>query len=100
MNNLNLKQEWQNLVGQFGVVQPDAETVFEELAAQYRLSNRHYHDLEHIAQVLQIIEEFSAEAHQLVAVKLAAWFHDVVYDPKANDNEVQSADYAQKVLQI
>ncbi|MBN2501314.1 MAG: DUF3267 domain-containing protein [Anaerolineales bacterium] len=32
-------------------------------------------------------------------MKLAAWFHDVVYDPKANDNEAQSAAYAQNALQ-
>jgi predicted metal-dependent HD superfamily phosphohydrolase len=28
------------------------------------------------------------------AIQLAAWFHDVIYDPRAKDNEEKSAEYA------
>lgn len=32
------------------------------------------------------------------AIQLAAWFHDVIYNPMATDNEEKSAEYAAKVL--
>jgi predicted metal-dependent HD superfamily phosphohydrolase len=38
-----------------------------------------------------------AQDYQIV--QLAIWFHDVIYDPRGKDNEVKSAEYAQRALQ-
>lgn len=37
--------------------------------------------------------------HDPLAVEIAIWFHDLVYDPKALDNEFQSAELMKQVCQ-
>lgn len=50
-----------------------------------------YHDLRHLAEVLNRIDDLGATDN--VEVVLAAWFHDAVYD-SAGDNEERSARLA------
>jgi predicted metal-dependent HD superfamily phosphohydrolase len=60
--------------------------------------HRGYHDLAHLDEVLARIDLLAAEAEHADVVRLAAWFHDAVYDPTAGDNEQRSAELAQEVL--
>ena len=73
--------------------------VHERLTIRYNEPHRYYHTLDHIAACL---DEFS-RAENLIPhsfeVWLAIWFHDVVYDPKAHDNEERSIEYARKALE-
>jgi predicted metal-dependent HD superfamily phosphohydrolase len=71
-----------------------AATVFEDVVNAYSSPDRHYHRLPHIRQVLDIIARFQDQTTNPRAVQWAAWFHDVVYDPRAPDNEERSAEYA------
>ncbi len=72
------------------------------LRARYAEPHRRYHDQKHVDTVLEAVDELAA-AEQLAdddraIVRLAAWFHDAVYDPTASDNEQRSADLALTVL--
>jgi predicted metal-dependent HD superfamily phosphohydrolase len=53
--------------------------------------HRRYHDLTHLAAVLGLIDELAPAAADVAAVRLAAWYHDVAYDPQRGDNEEVSA---------
>jgi predicted metal-dependent HD superfamily phosphohydrolase len=55
---------------------------------------RRYHDLRHLAAVLGLVARLEAAASDPAAVRLAAWYHDVVYDPRRGDNEQVSAERA------
>ena len=68
------------------------------LLAAYGDPARRYHDLHHLAEVLGHVDTLEAVATDPVAVRLAAWFHDAVYDPKAPDNEERSALLAEHEL--
>jgi len=70
----------------------------DELVAAYS-SERGYHDLRHLAEVLARIEELheAGESFDRLPVVLAAWFHDGVYDGAAGD-EARSAAWAQEAL--
>lgn len=74
------------------------QQVFSDLTAAYSNSGRFYHTLAHIQQILETIYMMNLQAPNLAALEFAAWFHDVIYDPKAKDNEEKSAAYAANVL--
>lgn len=66
--------------------------------ARWAEPHRRYHDLAHLAAVLVRVGELADHAVDADTVRLAAWFHDAVYDPAAGDNERRSADLAREVL--
>lgn len=92
-----LQAEWQQLFAALAVDPTAAERAWLELAACYSHPDRHYHNLVHLRQILETINRLKHQAQNLPAVLLAAWFHDIVYEPRAQDNEERSAAYAQAV---
>jgi predicted metal-dependent HD superfamily phosphohydrolase len=68
------------------------------LLARYAEPARSYHNLTHLDEVLRNVDELADVAQAPDVVRLAAWFHDAVYDPRAADNEERSADLAQSML--
>lgn len=69
-----------------------------DLIARYAEPARRYHDLRHLDEVLRGVDELADHASEPDAVRLAAWFHDAVYDVTADDNEARSAALAETVL--
>jgi predicted metal-dependent HD superfamily phosphohydrolase len=80
----------------------DATTTLDRLLTRYRESHRHYHTLPHVLRVLRTLDELVANVPvpDAGAVRLAAWYHDAVYEPAAtgNANEVASAALARRDL--
>jgi predicted metal-dependent HD superfamily phosphohydrolase len=76
----------------------DLTEVRDALLAAYA-TDRGYHDSRHLAEVLDRVEELAAagEVFDDVAVVLAAWFHDAVYDGEAGAEE-RSAQWALAAL--
>ena len=68
------------------------------LLGRWSEPHRAYHDLAHLDEVLHRIDLLAGEADQPDVVRLAAWFHDAVYDPQATDNEERSAEVATVAL--
>lgn len=73
----------------------------DTLLAAYAGPGRGYHDVRHLAEVLSRLDELAAggEELELDLVRLAAWFHDAVYDGGADD-ETRSAIWAEEALPI
>lgn len=72
----------------------------DRLLAAYGDPARGYHDLRHLTDVLDRVEELRealADPGDLDAVLLAAWFHDAVYRGAADDEE-RSALLAEREL--
>lgn len=86
---------WQGL----GAGEGPVNEVFVDLTARYDEDGRYYHNFNHIDRVLTVADQLSHYALDFTAVQLALWFHDVVYDPRAVDNEEESAAYAAVALQ-
>lgn len=69
----------------------DGSTVFDEVQAYYRGSGRFYHTPSHIDHCLKMFDQARGEMAEPDAVEMAIWFHDLVYDSSAKDNERRSA---------
>lgn len=69
-----------------------AEEVYRELEGYYSQPNRYYHDLRHVGACLKHFDAISDQLTQPDAVEMALWFHDVIYEPDAGDNERRSAE--------
>ncbi|WP_459971495.1 HD domain-containing protein [Nocardioides pyridinolyticus] len=74
-------------------------TLGAQLVASYAHPDRGYHDSRHLNEVLERLQELAAhgESFDLMAVVLAAWFHDSVYDAQP-DAEKRSAAWAAEAL--
>lgn len=66
-----------------------------ELLAAWDEPHRRYHTLAHLRDVLAGVEELAGCADDADAVRLAAWYHDVVYHGRPDDEErsAQRAEY-------
>ena len=70
---------------------PTSRTEWAAVVGAWTEPHRRYHDLAHLAAVLGIVDQLAGAATDPVAVRLAAWYHDVAYDPQRSDNEQVSA---------
>lgn len=74
----------------------------EAVLARYDEPHRAYHTIEHLREAWAALERLlRAEAvtgERARTVRLALWFHDAIYDPRAADNEAASAALARRVL--
>ncbi len=74
----------------------DALAVYQELTSLYSEAHRHYHNLQHIAECLDEFDSVRALAHEPLAVELAIWSHDAIYDTRGPDNEEKSAELGKR----
>jgi predicted metal-dependent HD superfamily phosphohydrolase len=80
---------------------PEAPGLRDELVAAYSDPTRGYHDLRHLCEVLDRLDELRAHGvpFDVDLVRLAAWFHDAVYDGQAGA-EARSARWAEEALTL
>jgi predicted metal-dependent HD superfamily phosphohydrolase len=90
-----LQSQWLSLCSQ---IQLDGATHWPKIQSAYTTPNLAYHNLHHIADCLTKFATRRQEATNPIAVELAIWFHDIIYDPRASDNEEQSAQVAASFL--
>ena len=76
----------------------DMGTWFDRLTTLYSQAHRHYHGIRHIEKCLAEFDAARHLAEDHIAVELAIWFHDALYDPRATDNEERSAIPAEECL--
>jgi predicted metal-dependent HD superfamily phosphohydrolase len=85
---------WTALAGDSDV----SRTEWAAVLASWSEPHRRYHGLTHLAAVLGLVGRLAGAAPDPDAVGLAAWYHDVVYDPRRTDNERRSAERARAGL--
>ena len=93
-----LRPRWLDLMRSLGIAEGAAAEAYGEMVALYSGEGRYYHTLRHVEAILGYIDDLRPLAEDFTVIEVAAWFHDVIYDPRANDNEAESAVYARQAL--
>ncbi len=95
-DEIELQTAWTEAVGGG----PEAAAALEDVLGRHREPHRRYHGVRHVTWVVRHVGELAGEVAlaDVGAVVAAAFFHDAVYDPRAADNEEQSARLAERVL--
>ncbi len=94
---MTLEERWMRLWRRLGVPSVDNKAIYADLIRRYSEPSRRYHTLEHIEHCLEQLDMVQSLAANLWALEFALWYHDAVYDPKAEDNEERSAELAMEV---
>ncbi|MDO5533849.1 MAG: DUF4031 domain-containing protein [Propionibacteriaceae bacterium] len=84
----DLRAAWPTLL-------PNADALGEELLARWAEPHRRYHDVRHLASCLRALDQLGCTDP---IVRLAAWFHDAVYEGRPGADEDASADLAAERL--
>ena len=91
------KSHWLRFSSQLSIEQDVSQTLLNTLITAYKEPQRAYHTVQHIAECLAHFQNIQSSLNDSIAVETAIWFHDAVYDPKASDNELQSAELMKSV---
>jgi len=74
-----------------------AEELANDVIKRWQEPHRVFHTLDHLDYIIKSIENItevmSFTEEQVAILILAAFYHDVIYDPKKSDNEKKSAFY-------
>jgi predicted metal-dependent HD superfamily phosphohydrolase len=95
VNALN-RERWDQLWRTAGLSNPFGW--FEKLSTLYAEGHRDYHNSIHINECLFEFDSARHLAKQPIAVELAIWFHDSIYNPQSGDNEERSAELSLQCL--
>lgn len=83
--------EWKRLCEELHINETQTKIGFAQLATRYGEPHRKYHTLAHIRDCLEQFESLRHLCEHPLAVELAIWFHDIVYNTIRHDNEEKSA---------
>ena len=65
-----------------------------EIERKYSEKNRHYHTLNHLENIYQVLKPFKLDA----LLEFSIFYHDIIYNVKVFNNEEQSALFSQKSM--
>jgi len=90
----DLKNEWLGLTAKYTEDKSIQADFWSEIEQAYSQPNRHYHNLEHLAYMMQKVDEYDAQIQQIDCVKFAVFYHDFIYSATSKNNEDRSAETA------
>ncbi|MFN8577709.1 MAG: hypothetical protein U0354_12705 [Candidatus Sericytochromatia bacterium] len=91
---MDLKKEWFELTEKYKIEDFTNSDIFIKIYRNYSKTNRFYHNINHIKELLSILTSFEDKLKNKESVKFAIWFHDVIYKAWRKDNEDRSSKFA------
>ncbi|MBX0331773.1 hypothetical protein K3G39_00830 [Pontibacter sp. HSC-14F20] len=93
-----VKSEWEALCRRYSSDEELIGQLWRELKKAYTAKDRHYHNFDHIAYMLELADRYRVGSPQFDLLLFAIFYHDIVYKATHSDNEAQSALVAEERL--
>jgi predicted metal-dependent HD superfamily phosphohydrolase len=91
-------EHWIELAGKYSADTEVVKKLFSEIETAYTASGRHYHNLNHIASLIQLSNQYQTYLKNKDIVEFSIFYHDIVYQPSRGDNESKSAQAAENAF--
>ena len=75
------------------------EKTYRALCRAYNEPHRAYHTQAHIEALLHHLDQVKEYAEDAIALEIAIWFHDAIYNIFSSKNEARSAQWAKNFLE-
>jgi predicted metal-dependent HD superfamily phosphohydrolase len=95
---MQLEDTFQQLTAQYTNDKALTDSLWLEIAKAYNSKKRHYHNLTHLQNLLQELEQQKHLIQHWNLLLFSIYYHDIVYNTLKTDNEEQSAVLAVKRL--
>lgn len=94
----SLSPIWEKLFSSLTSNIEGSEKLFNKLCTKYEEPHRYYRNLDHLYRLFKLFEQVKDLVKYPNSLALAIFFHDVIYQPKNSDNELQSAEFLKQEL--
>jgi predicted metal-dependent HD superfamily phosphohydrolase len=85
----DLVRAWRTLMARHST-SSDIDDVGLALLARWSEPRRRYHDISHLRDILGYVDVLAEHADDADAVRLAAWYHDAVFEGLPDDEELSA----------
>ena len=82
-----LRRYWAATAQKLELSSEDSISILDRLEIHYSEPYRHYHTVQHIVECMDHLQLVLPNLKDPLSVSVALGFHDVIYEPKAHDNE-------------
>lgn len=95
---MNLAKRYHKILTDLGFNSKEIAIKWKALDVHYSKKSRHYHGWKHIEAMVASWIKYQSELENPIEVLLAIYYHDIIYSSTRKDNELRSAELAQKEL--
>lgn len=95
---MNLQEKYSDLMSKIGFNTNKIEALWLDLEKAYSGKSRHYHNLKHLAEMIELFEIYKTNLQNQDEILFSIFYHDYIYKASRKDNELKSAELALKVL--
>jgi predicted metal-dependent HD superfamily phosphohydrolase len=93
-----IENHWFKLMAKYSENISLQQQFLNEIIQEYSSGKRFYHNLLHIAELLDFSIQYKSEIKDIDTLQLAIYYHDFVYNIAGTDNEEKSAETAKLQL--
>jgi predicted metal-dependent HD superfamily phosphohydrolase len=93
-----LKDSFFNITSKYNQSQDQIEILWTEIKQLYQVGGRFYHTIHHLENMLIELDFIKSDIQDFDIVFYALVYHDIIYQASSIENEIRSAELAEKRL--